>query len=182
MTAHRSLTDAQRSRPVSSERTQLVELRALGSIGSSAEGALSDGPEPDEFADFGSALLTDRRAFRPSGLFVADGGSECRVGPCCAAGSARSRGRPGVLLPVEVGPGFPWGSLVFPRVPSCSLVFPRVPYLFLRGVCWGAGVERRPPKRGIRAGQRPAALVGVTGFEPAASSSRTGDHSALPCH
>ncbi len=24
--------------------------------------------------------------------------------------------------------------------------------------------------------------VGVTGFEPAASSSRTGDHSALPCH
>jgi hypothetical protein len=59
----------------------------------------------------------------------------------------------------------PWGLL--------SLGFPRVPFLFLRGVCWGAGVERRPPMRGIYAGQRPAALVGVTGFEPAASSSRT---------
>jgi hypothetical protein len=62
-----------------------------------------------------------------------------------------------------------------------SLGFPRVPFLFLRGICWGAGVERRPPKRGVYAGQRPVALVGVTGFEPAASSSRTGDHSSLPC-
>ena len=39
MTGGRSLTDAQRSRPVASERTQLVELRALGSTGSSDEGA-----------------------------------------------------------------------------------------------------------------------------------------------
>ena len=56
------------------------------------------------------------------------------------------RGRPGVLRPVEVGPGFPW-------VPPCS-------FLFLQGVCLGAGGERRPPKRGVYAGQRPAALVG----------------------
>jgi hypothetical protein len=62
-----------------------------------------------------------------------------------------------------------------------SLGCPHVPFLFLRGVCWGLGVDRRTPKRGIRAGQRPAALVGVTGFEPAASSSRMGDHSSLPC-
>jgi len=59
----------------------------------------------------------------------------------------------------------PWGLL--------SLGFPRVPFLFLSGVRRGPGVERRPPKRGIYAGQRPAALVGVTGFEPAASPSRT---------
>src|SRR5665811_1646663 len=50
-------------------------------------------------------------------------------------------------------PAVPWGLL--------SLGFPRVPFLFLRGVCWRAEVERRPPKRGIYAGQRPAALVGV---------------------
>jgi len=59
----------------------------------------------------------------------------------------------------------PWGLL--------SLGCPRVPFLFLRGICWGPGVEDRPPKRGIPAGQRPVAMVGVTGFEPAASSSRT---------
>jgi hypothetical protein len=34
-------------------------------------------------------------------------------------------------------------------------------------------VERRPPKRGIPAGQKSVVLVGVTGFEPAASSSPT---------
>ena len=56
-------------------------------------GALADGSEHDELADFGSALLPGLRAFRPGGLFVADGGSECRVGPCCDAGSARSCGR-----------------------------------------------------------------------------------------
>ena len=61
MTGGRSLTDAQRSRPVASERTQLVELRALGSTGSSDEGALGDGPEPDELADFGSAVIPGRR-------------------------------------------------------------------------------------------------------------------------
>ena len=76
MTGGRSLTDAQRSRPVASERTQLVELRALGSTGSSDEGALGDGPEPDELADFGSAVIPGRRTSRPKGLFVADGGSQ----------------------------------------------------------------------------------------------------------
>ena len=160
MFATGSLTDAQRSRLVSSERTQLVELRPLGSTGSSAEGALGDGPEPDELADFGSALLPGLRAFRPSGLFVADGGSECIEGPCCDAGSATSCGEAGC-------------SSACRSRPRLSLGFPRVPLLFLRGVCWGPGVERRPPKCGVYAGQRPAALVGVTGFEPAASSSRT---------
>ena len=123
-------------------------------------GALVDGPEPDEFADFGSVLLPGRRAFRPSGLFVADGGSECPEGPCCAVGFARSCW--------EAGCSSAWRSR-----PRLSLGFPRVPFLFLRGVCLGAGVERRPPKRGVYAGQRAVALVGVTGFEPAASSSRT---------
>jgi hypothetical protein len=51
----------------------LVELRALGSTGSSAEGALGDGPEPDELADFGSAVIPVRRTSLPEGLFVADG-------------------------------------------------------------------------------------------------------------
>jgi hypothetical protein len=63
----------------------------------------------------------------------------------------------------------------FPGVPSCSFLVPS-------GVCWGPGVGRRPPKCGVYTGQRPVALVGVTGFEPAASSSRTGDHSSLTCH
>jgi len=106
---------------VSSERTQLVELRALGSTRSSAEGALGDGPESDELADFGSAVIPGRRTSRPKGLFVADGGSQCPEGPCCAAGLLRRAGRPGVLLPVEVGPGFPWGSLVFLLVPLTGL-------------------------------------------------------------
>jgi hypothetical protein len=44
----------------------------------------------------------------------------------------------------------PWGLL--------SLGFPRVPFLFLRGVCWGPGVERMQPKRGVYAGQRPVAM------------------------
>src|SRR5665647_1168193 len=133
--------------------------------------ALVDGPEPDEFADFGSALLPGGRAFRPGGLFVADGGSECPEGRCCAVGSAfpgvpscsffvpsgrllgawsgtqatetrHSRRSETVLRVAAV----PWGLL--------SLGFPRVPFLFLLGVYWGPGVERRPPKRGIRAGQR----------------------------
>src|ERR1035437_9172337 len=33
--------------------------------------------------------------------------------PAVPRGLLRRAGRPGVLLPVEVGPGFPWGSLVF---------------------------------------------------------------------
>ena len=112
-----SLTDAQRSRPVSSERTQLVELRALGSTGSSAGGALGEGPEPDELADFGSVVIPGRRTSRPRGLFVADGGSHALKDPAVPCGLLRRAGRLGVLLPVEGGPGFPWGSLVFLFVP-----------------------------------------------------------------
>ena len=33
--------------------------------------------------------------------------------PTVPRGLLRRAGRPGVLLPVEVGPGFPWGSLAF---------------------------------------------------------------------
>ena len=47
----------------------------------------------------------------------------------------------------------------FPGVPSCSYFVPS-------GRLLGAGVERRPPKRGVYVGQRPAELVGVKGFEP----------------
>ena len=43
------------------------------------------------------------------------------------------------------------------------------------------GKPKAPPRKGQ--GLWPAGiLVGVTGFEPAASSSRTGDHSSLRCH
>jgi hypothetical protein len=59
-----------------------------------------------------------------------------------------------------VGPGFPWGSLRFLLVPSSRLLRAR-----------GSGTPNAGC--GILAGQRPVALVGVTGFEPAASSSRT---------
>jgi len=41
--------------------------------------------------------------------------------PVVPRGLLRRAGRPGVLLPVEVGPGFPWGSLVFLFVPSRRL-------------------------------------------------------------
>ena len=123
----RSLTDDQRSRPASSsEHTHLAELRALGSTGSSSGVALADGPEPDELADFGSALVPGRRSSRPNGLFVADGGSQCPEGPYCAAGSATSCGEAGC-------------SSARRRRPRLSLGFPRVPFLFLRGVCWGEG-------------------------------------------
>jgi len=93
-------------------------LRALGSTGSSAEGALGDGPEPDELADFGSAVIPGRRTFRPKGLFVADGGSQCPEGPCCAAGSATSCGEAGCSSARRSRPRL---SLGFPRVPFCSL-------------------------------------------------------------
>jgi hypothetical protein len=92
---------------------KIVELRALGSTGSPADGRSCDGPAPGELADFGSALLPGRWAFQPSGLFVVDGGSQCPRGPCCAVGSSASCWEAGVLLPVEVGPDFPWSSLVF---------------------------------------------------------------------
>src|ERR1035437_5304670 len=88
--------------------------------------------------------------------------------PAVPRGPLRRAGRPAVLLPVAVGPGSPRGSLVFLLVPSRRLLRAR-----------GSGTPRAGC--GILAGQRPVALVGVTGFEPAASSSRTGDHSSLPC-
>lgn len=53
-------------------------------------------------------------------------------GPCYAAGLLCRTARPGVLLPDEVGPGFPW-------VPSCSFLFPR-------GVCRGAGSWNAGPR------------------------------------
>ena len=59
--------------------------------------------------------------------------------------------------------------------PLLSLGFPRVPFCSLRPLSrlLGGGTSRAGC--GIPAGQRPVALVGVTGFESAASSSRTGD-------
>jgi hypothetical protein len=150
-----SLTDPQRSRPVSTECTQLVELRPLGSTGSSAEGALGDGPEPDELADFGSAVIPGRRTSRPKSFFVADGGSQCPEGRCCAAGSARSCGEAGCSSARRSRVRLPWGSLAF-----------------LEASVEIAGRWDIARTCGIPAGQRPVALVGVTGFEPAASSSR----------
>jgi hypothetical protein len=114
----RSLTDAQRARPVSSERTQLVELRALGSTGSSAEGALGDGPEPDELADFGSAVPwpADVPAERP-----------LRCGRRVTVPWRTLLCR-GVCYVVQGGRVF-FCSLksapAFPGVPSCSFLFPR---------------------------------------------------------
>ena len=146
---------------MSSERTQLVELRALGSTGSSAEGALGDVPEPDELVDFGSAVIPGRRTSpteRPlrcgRRITVPLRTLLCR-GVCYVV-----RGGGVFFLPVEVGPGFPWGSLVFLLVPSRPL-----------SRLLGGGTPRAG--QGIPAGQRPVALVGVTGFELAASSSRT---------
>jgi hypothetical protein len=94
-------------------------MRALRSTGSSGDGVLGDGPEHDGRADFGLALLPGLRSFRPSGLFVAGGGSECPPGPCYAAGSATSCGEAGCFfLPVEAV----WA---FPGIPSCSFLFSR---------------------------------------------------------
>ena len=81
-------------------------------------GALGDGPEPDEFADFGSAVIPGRRAFRPSGLFVVDGGSQCPEGPCSAVGSARSCSKAGCSSSRQTRPRL---SFLFPHVPFCSL-------------------------------------------------------------
>jgi len=99
---------------VSAERTQLVELRPARVNRMLRRRALGDGPE---LAEVGSAVIPGRRTSRPNGLFVADGGSQCPDDPCSAAGLLCRAGRPDVLLPVEVCPGFPWGSLVFL---SCS--------------------------------------------------------------
>jgi len=70
-------------------------------------GGACEGPE---LAEVGSAVIPGRRTSRLNGLFVADGGSQCPEGPCSAEGLLCRAGRLGVLLPVEVGPGFPWGS------------------------------------------------------------------------
>ena len=167
----RSLTDAQRSRLVSSECTQLVELRVLGATGSSAEGALGGGPEPDEHADFRSSVIPGRRAFRPKGLFVVDGGSQCTEGPSYALGSVTSCWEAGVLLRGRCSSARrtrPWRSLA---LFWCSL---SVPF-------GDPAQQERPSPFLVRASGLREYLVGVTGFEPAASSSRTGDHSALPC-
>jgi hypothetical protein len=91
-------------------------------------GALGDGPEADELADFGSALVPaggrpDRRA---SSLRTED--HSALRDPAVPRGLLCRAGRPAVLLPVEVGPGFPWGSLVF-------LLFPRG----LCRDCWEVG-------------------------------------------
>ena len=120
-------------------------------------GALVDGPE---FADFGShCFLAGGRSDQTASSLRTGDQSALTIPPVPRRLLCRA-GRPGVSSACRIRP---W----------LSLGFPRVPFLFLRGVYWGAGVERRPPKRGVYAGQRPAALVGVTGFEPAASSSRT---------
>ena len=88
--------------------------------------------------------------------------------PAMPRGLLRRAGRPGVSSPCRSCLCFPWDSLVFLFVPSKRLSRLR-----------GNGTPRA--EWGIRAGQRPVALVGVTGFESAASSSRTGDHSSLLC-
>jgi len=96
----------------------MVELRALGSTGSSVEGALGDGPEPDEFADFGSAVIPGRRTSRPKVLFVVDGGSQCPEGPCSAVGFAASCLEAGCSSARRSRPRL---SFLVPRVPFCSL-------------------------------------------------------------
>jgi hypothetical protein len=112
--ADRSLTDAQRSRLCPSERTRLVELRSLGSTGSSAEGALGDGPEPDEHADFGSAVIPagGRPARKASSLRTED--HSALKDPAVPRGLLPRAGSLVFLWPVEGGPGFPWGSLSVP--------------------------------------------------------------------
>jgi hypothetical protein len=160
VTGQPSLPDDQRFRPRQPECTHFGRVEGARSTGSSADGGARRRGRALRACRLRIALLPDRRAFRPNGLFVADGGSECCGGPCCAAGSASVAREAGC-------------SSACRSRPRLSLGFPRVPFLFLWGVCWGAGVERSPPKRGIYAGQRPVALVRVTGFEPAAFSSRT---------
>ena len=125
-------------------------------------------PEPAGLCRAAGSLLRPvaLRWFRPRGLFVADGGSACREGSCCASGSGVPCCEVWCPSPCR---SRPWLSLGFPRV------------LFPSGVCWG-GLEWNTGRRSAAfPRQRTVPLVGVTGFEPAASASRTGDHSSLPC-
>ena len=72
-------------------------------------GALVDGPE---LADFGShCFLAGARSDQTASSLRTGDQSALRV-PAVPWGLLCRAGRPGVLLPVEVGPGFPWGSLV----------------------------------------------------------------------
>jgi hypothetical protein len=119
----------------------------------------ADSPDPDELAPrrIGTGVLAPvRRTSRPRGLFVVEGGSQCPEGPFCAAGSAASCSGPVFFCPSKSAPAFL-------LLPSCS----SKPLSRL--------LEGGKPSLGnsIPAGQRPVGMVGVTGFEPAASSSRT---------
>ena len=139
--------------------------------------------------------------------------------PAVPRGLLCRAGRPGVLLPVEVGPGFPWGSLVFLFVALEASVAiagrwntERRKQHSRRSATWRNGRVTEPEPCGLfvpnedqvasvlaehaqrrslsvpfgepraarealtisGAGLWPAGIpVGVTGFEPAASSSRT---------
>ena len=138
----------------------LTTVVRLSSLLPNVPGGSATVPTLTSLPHDGSVLAPGRRTSRPRGLFVVDGGSQCPEGPFCAAGSAASCWEAGVLLSVEVGPGFPFCSLMFLFVPSRPLS------RLLEGGKPSAG-------NSIPAGQRPAGMVGVTGFEPAASSSRT---------
>jgi hypothetical protein len=92
----------------------IAELRALDSTGSSSGVALTAGPEPDELADFGSALVPGGRSSRPNNLsslrtedHSALNALLCRRICCVVLGGQ-------VLFCPSAAPGFP-------RVPSCSL-------------------------------------------------------------
>jgi len=93
----------------------------------------------------GTDFLTGELS-RPKGLFVADGDHSALKDPAVPWGLLRRAGRPGVLLPDEVVPGFPCCSLVFLFVPSRPLS------RLLGGGKPGA-------RRGISAGQGPVAMV-----------------------
>ena len=108
---------------------KVVELRALRSTGSSAEGALGEVPEPDELVDFGSAVIPgpgDVPIERP-----------LRCGRRITA-SWRTLLCPAVCDFVRGGRVFfclSKSAPAFPVVPSCS-------FLFLRGLCrdgWEVG-------------------------------------------
>jgi hypothetical protein len=80
-----------------------------------------------------SLPTSDRHGFLAGGRFdqaassVRTGDHSALKDPAVPRGLLLRAGRPGVLLPVEVGPGFPWSSL-----------------MFLRGLCRDCGkVENR---------------------------------------
>jgi len=97
---------------------KVVELRALRSTGSSAEGALGEVPEPDELVDFGSAVIPGpgdvpiERPLRCGRRITASWRTLC-----CAPRSAISCGEAGCSSACRSRPRL---SLLFPRVPSCS--------------------------------------------------------------